>query len=284
MDSVLADHIREEGIARQWTGSSFHAQQSKASQRSPPLEHSDYSKIVPHRFPHITRPGTSCMRPATCERFPAIGVGLQSAGQKRGLTGRARTPGPIDQLAIGAVWRPGHLMYSQARSCPTQRVLSCPAQLITHRASEAAVDQAPALSLCRTAMVHSMTARQQAGGTATPGLCVNTMATVSEGDQLDSEAERTGLVEADGGQQSQQLLTPPGSRPLRQGLSSFPVNCSDSHSSHSEYCTVRHPTEGMAVNIGPSYCPERHTCRNRSQLQIGYNIPLQKLGALCMDL
>jgi hypothetical protein len=244
---MIAEHVKARDIARQCTSPSFHEQHSKATAPSPALHDSSSTKLELHAFPHVTRPGTSWMRPVTSDRLPVIDVDLQSAGQKCGLPGIARTPRPCDQLALGTMWRLGELTHKQPKACPKQRISSCPAQLMSHHSCKAASAQAAALSdVCRSP-AHTLTGQQQAGGGSTAGLRVNTMATVRESDDVDTvETKGIGAVTAD---DEQQVAT----TPLQQGLSPCPVNCSDSHSSQGESSIPARPREGMIVNIEPPH-------------------------------
>lgn len=229
-----ADHVRGGHTSR--SGSDSQAQQIKAAPYSPALQ-SHSTKIVPH----ITRPGTSCLRPATSERLPVKEMNSRTTALCTLAGTRAHTPEPSEQASIRAVWTPGDLMDYRQTACPTKRIASCPSQVTAAYASGKVVYQVPASPVCRTAPAHTLATANRAMigsrgvyGSTSPGLRVYTMDTLKECEQADAVAvEDIVVAESDDRHQSPKL-------------SSHPVSF---HSSHGGNQTVHNPTEGAPISL-----------------------------------
>jgi hypothetical protein len=155
---ALAEHVKRGQLGQRVTCSPFTQQEKAAlcSARSQP----NTSKVAPH----ITRPGTSCMRTPISDRLPVKGTDLQSIAQATLPVNH--TLGKSEQGDIRAVWTPEALVGNVQKACPARRIASSPIPVLAHAASEEAVWQAPALPGCCTAPVHTLTALQGGHGSA----------------------------------------------------------------------------------------------------------------------
>lgn len=182
------------------------------------------TKIVPH----ITRPGTGCLRPGTGESLP---VKISQVSGQCSLAGtRTHTPTAGEEASIRAVWTPGEITDCHPRACATKRIASCPSQLMAPCATAEPGEQAPKPPGCRTAPLHTLTTANRAqmgsrGLRPLSGLALDTMGTLKEHEPAGT---------ADGGQQSPQL-------------SSHPVSFNGYRTPHSSSQAVYNTSEGARI-------------------------------------
>ena len=231
---AVADHVRGAQVSR--SGSNSHAQQRKMPPRSPAQPSHSGTKIVPH----ITRPGTSCFRPATSEVLP-VKVS-QPSGQCSLVGTRAHTPVRCEEDSIRAVWTPGELSDSDPTVCPAKRIASCPAQISVPCATDESDEQTRAAPVCRTAPVQTFAAanRSKVGprsscGRASPGLRLDTVGTPKGHEPAAGTIAANRARSAGGGHQTPQLF-------------SHPVIFEDCHTPQSCSQTADTPSEGVILD------------------------------------